>query len=41
MANVEETVLYLPQEFVTESVGFTFDVDENLFLSVYLDLSIN
>ena len=31
VANVEETALYLPQEFVTESVGFSFDIGKNLF----------
>ena len=30
VTNVEETALYLPLEFVTESVGFTFDVGEIL-----------
>ena len=40
MATVKQTALSLPQEFVAQSVGFSFDVGKNLF-NLYLLTAIS
>ena len=34
VGNVEETAMYLQLDLVTESVGFSFDIGENFFISI-------
>ena len=38
---VKETVLFLPQDIVQKSVGFSFDVGKILFCLHYLRLGIH